>query len=172
MIDAADPMARDPSSLVTAVFRDIARTRMHGLPFLNEQLSVEAVSFAPWEGKWLGVLVTPWCMNLMLLPGAPDAWLALPQGEKRAYRFPAGTYEFIGADDPHLGAYAICSLFSPMDGFADQGSARLVAMFAREALFDPRHAAPVAPEPASVDAAEARPLSRRAFLGGGKGASG
>ena len=30
-------------------------------------IDVEAVAFAPWESHWLGAMVTPWCINLMLL---------------------------------------------------------------------------------------------------------
>ena len=53
-----------------AVFRDIAATRMEGVPLLHASLQVQAVDFAPEpEGDFaLGVLVTPWFMNLMRLP--------------------------------------------------------------------------------------------------------
>ena len=55
------------------VFRDIAATRMEGVPLLHASLQVQAVDFAPEpEGDFaLGVLVTPWFMNLMRLPWAP-----------------------------------------------------------------------------------------------------
>ena len=43
---------------------------------------LEAVGFAPWESHWLGVLVTPWCINLMLLPR--DAPQAAPGSEEAA----------------------------------------------------------------------------------------
>jgi len=167
----------DPSARLTAAFRSAA-ARMQGLDLVNPALDVEAVGFAPWDGHWLGVMVTPWFMNLTLLPRERAAWRPLATGEKRRYAFPAGEYEFVGANDAALGAYMVCSLFSPMHEFADQESARLVASLARAALFDGAHALvaemPVAnlspaadPGPlAGVGQQLDAPLSKRNFLRG------
>ena len=46
----------------------IYRERMQGLPIVNPELSVEAVGFEPFEAHELGVLISPWFMNLVLLP--------------------------------------------------------------------------------------------------------
>ena len=72
---------------------------MRGLDFVNPALEVEAVAFGAWEDHWLGVMVTPWFMNLALLPRDRARWQPLPIGDKRKYAFPAGVYEFIGATD-------------------------------------------------------------------------
>ena len=85
-------------------------------------------------------MVTPWFMNLVLLPRDRSRWQPLPVRAKRKLRFPAGVYEFIGADDPVVGEHQTCSLFSPMHDFEDQAAARLVARLAREALFDAANA--------------------------------
>jgi len=129
----------DPSPRLVKAFRVVA-TRMEGLAFVNHALAVEAVGFAPWQGHWLGVMVTPWFMNLTLAPRDVSLWRSLKQGDKRSYRFPAGAYEFIGAQDDHAGEYLMCSLFSPLLQFEDQQTARLVAQLAREALFDVENA--------------------------------
>jgi [NiFe] hydrogenase assembly HybE family chaperone len=170
----------DPSSLLVASFR-AAAARMKGLTFVNPALEVEAVGFAPWTRHWLGVLVTPWCMNLVLAPRDPAYWTSLPVGAKRRYRFPAGEFEFIGAADDAIGDYQVCSLFSPMQEFADAPTARLVAALAREALFDAAHAEPstaparstnppdaeTAPGPiATFEGALAKSISRRDLLRG------
>ncbi len=60
------PDAGDPSARLVAAF-EAAAVRMRGLPIVNPALAVEAVGFAPWEGHWLGVMVTPWFINLTLL---------------------------------------------------------------------------------------------------------
>jgi [NiFe] hydrogenase assembly HybE family chaperone len=171
----------DPAPMLTAAFR-AAAARMEGLAFVNPALEVEAVGFARWQGHWLGVMVTPWFMNLTLAPADPAAWQPLALGAKRRYRFPAGDYEFIGAHDATLGDYQVCSLFSPMERFEDHAAARVVAQLARDALFDPANAEIAAlpgADPAPADAAEAppgplaqleatfeAPLSKREFLRG------
>ncbi|MEP7181832.1 MAG: [NiFe]-hydrogenase assembly chaperone HybE [Betaproteobacteria bacterium] len=167
----------DPSLRLTAAFRTVAE-RMTGLGFVNPVLAVEAVGFAPWEGHWLGVMVTPWFMNLVLAERDPALWQPLGQGEKRRYRFPAGDYEFIGARDEAAGEYQLCSLFSPVLEFDDHTTARLVAELAREALFDVDNAEvgemPVAnltpaaaPGPvAQLEKKLDQPLSKRDFLRG------
>ena len=167
---SAAPARPDPSARVERVFGAIHAARMQGLPFLNPALRVEAVGFRRWEGRWLGVLITPWFMNLMLLPDADEAWLQVRDGESVAYALPAGVFEFISAREAQLGAYQSCSLFSPMDGFADQDGARAVALAALAALFDPQAqaglegpgASPAAPAPAAAPAA----VSKRDFLRG------
>jgi [NiFe] hydrogenase assembly HybE family chaperone len=148
----------NPAPRLEAAFRAIRAERMRGLPFLNEALEVEAVGFAPWTAHWLGVLVTPWCMNLVLLPRDPAAWRSVPPGDKLAHRFPAGVYDFVSGREDAIGEYHACSLFSPMFEFADHAAARLTAEAALQALFDPANG-----EGAPRDAA---PQSRRDFLRG------
>ena len=177
MMDNALP---DPSARLTAAFR-AAAARMQGLDVVNTALAVEAVGFAPWGEHWLGVMLTPWFMNLTLLPRNPGGWQPLATGAKRRYAFPAGEYEFVGANDAMLGAYQVCSLFSPVHEFADQETARLVATLAREALFDAANAlagemptanlspaaGAAAPGPlAQLEQKLDAPLSKRSFLRG------
>lgn len=130
----------DPAARLEAAYRGVQATRMRGLGFLNPALQVQAVGFVPWEGHWLGVVLSPWFMNLALAPRDPAAWQALARGEKRRYRFPAGEFEFVGAGDTELGELQLCSLFSPVLEFADQESAVVTAQCALEALMDPQHA--------------------------------
>jgi len=163
----------DPRPALEAAFARIHATRMAGLPFLNPALRIEAVGFRRWEGLWLGVLVTPWFMNLMLLPDDESAWPRLRCGDSVAYRLPAGVFEFIRAHEPPLGDYQSCSLFSPMADFADQAGARATAQAALSALFDAASSAgmegpgtPLAGPATEAPAAVAAAPSRRDFLRG------
>ena len=154
--------AGEMAARLVATFREAAR-RMQGLGFVNPALEVEAVAFDAWEDRWLGVMVTPWFMSLALLPRVPAQTPPLKVGAKRKYAFPAGVFEFIGASDPAVGDFEMCSLFSPMDEFADQATARMVATLAREALFDVANAEPTgippsALAPAAAGEAQAGPL--------------
>jgi [NiFe] hydrogenase assembly HybE family chaperone len=129
----------DPSPRLEEAFRATA-SRMSGLGFVNPALRVEAIEFAPWDGHWLGVMVTPWSINLLLLPRDRSLWQAVRAGDKQRYAFPAGDYDFIAAMDPVVGEYQMCSLFSPALEFEDHAVARMVAKLAREALFDVNNA--------------------------------
>lgn len=169
----------DPVARLEAGYAEILHTRMAGLPFVHPRLSVEAVDFAEWEGRWLGVMVTPWFVNLVLTPADPARWTAAAPGTKTAYRFPAGTYEFVAAHDELLGEHQSCALFSAPLDIADQDTARLIARCAREALFDAGHAteelgAPLTPAldaaapglTEKIDAKLEQSMSKRGFLRG------
>lgn len=142
----------DPGPIVEAVFERIGRERMADVPLCNRALAVEAVGFRDWHGLWVGVLVSPWAMNLMVLPGGAEAFAPLRVGEQAEWSFPSGAYPVMGHAEAELGDYHYCALFSPMDAFADQASARAVADAALAALFE----APGQPAAPALD--------RRGFL--------
>lgn len=132
---ATDPRLPRRVAGLQRAYDHIWRTRMQGLPLLNPALWVEAVDFELFDdGKAaLGVLVTPWFMNLIHLPlaapaaaaqGSPDDW---PLGVARPLTVGGETFEFIGAGDPGVGPFAMCSLFSPMFEFASHAAARATA---------------------------------------------
>ena len=143
-------------SRLVEVFTELARDGMAGLPIANPALAVEAVGFTVWEGDSVGVLITPWAINLMILPGDPAVPAGPNDGLARPRRFPSGVYEFHAGHLDGLGAYQSCSLFSPPTGFADPESARAVALEIMGLLFQPEAA--LAPPSAQ--------LSRRSFLRG------
>ena len=150
----------DPSPRLEQAFRATAM-RMSGLGFVNPALRVEAVAFAPWDGHWLGVMVTPWSINLLLLPHDRSLWRTVRAGGKQRYAFPAGDYDFIAATDPIVGEYQMCSLFSPALEFEDHATARMVATLAREALFDAGNAEQPGARPATDDGTSPGPLAHR-----------
>ena len=119
-----------------SAFTRIQRERMTGLPVLNPALEVQAVGFRVWENCCLGVLITPWFMNLMLLPLEGDAWAELTSGTKVNRSFPSGTYEFIVGEEEGIGHYLMCSLFSPVFEFQDQEAAVVTAEAVMEGLMD------------------------------------
>jgi [NiFe] hydrogenase assembly HybE family chaperone len=126
----------NPAAAIAQRFREIERTQMRGVPLLNPALRVQAVGFRPWSHHWLGVLVTPWFMNLLLCARERAHWQRLGERETRHYVFPAGVFEFIGHHDAVLGDYQACSLFSPMAEFTSAKAAHDTAAAALDALFD------------------------------------
>lgn len=111
-------------ALLAAYFREVEVTRMRDVPILNAALRVETVDFQPLADGCVGVLITPWFMNLVWLPSVergadmPDSpLLALPSGE----------YECQPNHAPTVGRFYTCSLFSPVLQFEDQAAAVLTA---------------------------------------------
>lgn len=120
-----------------ATFRRIASTRMAGLPLMHPWLAVEAVDFAEHEeGLALGVLVTPWFMNLVQLPLNDTAGAALRPAPGQGADVLVGgwTFRFLGHQEPGVGRFAAASLVSPMSEFADQAAAVATARALLEKL--------------------------------------
>lgn len=138
--------------LLEAVFRRIQATRMEGVPLLHPDLHVQAIGFAqePQAPLAMGVLVTPWFMNLVRFPlgGAPDASLG-GQVEWGAHRL-----SFIAAFEAEFGVFAICSLASPMFEYVDQDAAVATACEVLAQLRNPQ-----------VSAQTPDPQRRRFLLG-------
>ena len=150
-----------PADAVENAFFRIQREQMADVPILNSALSVEAVDFQRWQGHWLGVVVTPWCMSLLLLPGSDEGWVATGDNKRRFVRFPAGDFAFLGSSELELGEDQSCPLFSPMDRFATQHEASLTARASLVALLTVPGQAAAAKKASNDDEPS---LSRRRFL--------
>ena len=162
---------------LVADFNEVFHSRMRDLPMVNQALQVQAVGFQPHEGGLLGILVAPWFMNLIFLPG-PDR-PALATGAKEVLNFPSGAYEFMHASREMTGPYLACALFSPMGDFSSQLQAVDVARAAMAELFKPENRAETdraaeiraAREAELAPPPEAEPLdpapSRRKLITGG-----
>jgi [NiFe] hydrogenase assembly HybE family chaperone len=167
MTDAA---AIAVAARVQAAFERVHRERMSGLPFVNGALRVEVVGLRRWRGLWLGALVTPWFMNLLLLPGdgatedgeIAAQWPQLATGEYAQFTFPAGEMSFLGGREGEAGEYLSCSLFSPMFEFAGHDDARATAEACLLALLDPDAAA----AQVAAESTPPPPMRRREFLSG------
>lgn len=159
---------------LVARFETIGREVMRELPIYNPALEVEAIGFRafreggprdePGSGTegWLGVLVTPWFMNAILLPERPEPidWSRVGQSVEVA--LPAGPRAMMIGAEEVIGSYLMLSLHSPMDQFKHQPQARSEALRQILALTTP----PPEPEPAPGEPAPVQPAlaSRRSFL--------
>lgn len=150
-------------------YRNILHQKMEGVALLNQRLAVAAIGFRPLisdsadtadvatvaVAEQIGVLLTPWFMNLMLLPGEGESWPEELQGDKTVRHLPSGSYEFIYGWDAVLGGYGMCALFSPMFEFDSQEGAVATAEEVLLALFDQHNYAPTDRQIALQDAAPA-----------------
>jgi [NiFe] hydrogenase assembly HybE family chaperone len=135
---------------------------MADVPIVNPALAVEAVDFQRWQGHWLGIVVTPWCMSVLLVRGDSDDWTWAGDNQRRFVKFPFGDLAFLGGDEPELGQFLSCALFSPMDRFSSPSEARATARASMRALLCAPPGAPAA------DSAAQGRHSRRRFLGMGE----
>jgi [NiFe] hydrogenase assembly HybE family chaperone len=148
-----DDAARAIGEQLAARYREIDDGPMRDMPVCNPALRVEAVGFRAHDGAAVGIIVTPWFMNLVVADGR-----ASPQGQSSVVALPAGDVACVGGNLEGFGPLRACSLFSPMFEFADADAARQVATETIALLF-----APPAPE---EGASEAPGLDRRALLRG------
>jgi [NiFe] hydrogenase assembly HybE family chaperone len=150
-------MHRDnPAPLLEQTFERIRVERMAGMSMLNPALAVAAVDFARQGNEWRGVLVTPWGINLLLLP-AVEEWL-VPAPHERVFRtYPAGNFAFLGNREEGLGDYLACPLIHDMQQFEDQETAVNTARACLIALDLAPATAPVA------EAAPESPARRKMF---------
>ena len=130
-----------------------AALKVKGLPIYNPTVAMEAVGFREHEGRQVGVIVTPWFMNLTVIPAATDlpGWAA---GRTARLGFPSGAYDFAVSDLLGFGLVGTCPLFSTMLDFTDHEAAQLAAKTIADAVFEPEQPAP------------APTVSRRQLLGG------
>jgi [NiFe] hydrogenase assembly HybE family chaperone len=119
-------------------FNQIQQQRMIDVPILNPALRVQAVDFQLFQQTWVGILITPWFMNLLYFHA--DNGMV---GSKVSHLFPAGQFEFIINYEKELGFYQSCSLYSPMFDFQQQEVAVQTAQAALQALLQ-------IPKPANI----------------------
>lgn len=161
---AAKAQIDDPTALLESMYRRIWETSMHDMPFVNPSLSVEAVSFRRWQGDWVGAVVTPWFINLFVVPGGGALWSDLPAGDRCRIAFPLGELEFIADNDAEaeIPAHQYCPLFAPPSGFTSHEAALAAADEALTTLFS---APPVVETPPEPGRAPDQPdVARRGFF--------
>jgi [NiFe] hydrogenase assembly HybE family chaperone len=147
-------------------FRRIGVTQMCDLPIYNASLDVEAVGFQSLGERWIGVLITPWFMSVILLPPVKTELDIKLIGRKSDELLPAAAYAFVDSGVERVGSYKSLPLYSPMGAFRSQESARREAQARLTALLTPPAEAPKTP--AAQEGTRQAPInfSRRAFLRG------
>ena len=135
-------------------YRKVYEERFQGLPIINPRLDVEAIGFRKLDEHEFGALITPWFINLMLLPGT-GRWQDRAQGSRCSIELPGAKVDFTVSHDEELGTTLSAALFGTVTEFPDQAMAREIAAETLRLLFSVEYAG---------DAAEVRKLSRRELL--------
>ena len=169
---AAKSYAENTGPALEEIYRRIWETRKHDMPFVNNALSIAAIGFRRYEGDWVGAVVSPWFLHLLILPGGGSLWSDRASGDRVKIPLPVGTLEFIADYDPDgdIPAYQYCPLFVSVSQFTSHESAMAAAEEALEVLFSVPEPLPAANEvpAAQLDATpENEPIpARRAFFQG------
>ncbi|MCU7932781.1 MAG: [NiFe]-hydrogenase assembly chaperone HybE [Candidatus Thiodiazotropha sp. (ex Codakia rugifera)] len=108
---------------IEASFTRIHDQQMQGIPLLNPLLAVETIGFQHYQGRCVGVVITPWMMNLIMFPAESEDWSELELGHKQPHRFPANQFKFMVNEVEGIGRCQTYSLHSPMHEFVNQDHA-------------------------------------------------
>jgi [NiFe] hydrogenase assembly HybE family chaperone len=97
---------------------------MRALPVYNAKVAIEAIGFRPFgDDTLLGVVLTPWFMNVMTLPVEPAPIDMAEIGKTIFIELPAGKRAFVVGGDEVIGLYRAHSLHSPVLNFTLPGQA-------------------------------------------------
>jgi len=138
-----DPRTLDASNQIEICFNKIQRENMEGILLLNKDLEVEAVEFQIWDDHIVGMVVTPWFLNLVMLPNENDNWETQKLGEKEKHIFPSQDLIMMFNEIEGFGRCKTFSLCSPMNDFHNQEGARIAgALFLRDLLDESKRVEP------------------------------
>jgi len=136
---------------------------MRDLPVYNAKVGIEAIGFRPFAADALaGVVLTPWFMNLIVLPLQPVPMDMAAIGRTSVIELPAGQRTFVVGGDDVIGLYKAHSLHSPVLNFTLPGQAQAEARRMLALLMTPPAQAPLAVGGGANDGAPG--LDRRALL--------
>jgi len=158
------PHEENPGELVARCFRE----RIEPAGPVNSLLSCTSVGFTRCQGDWLGVVIAPWCMDLVLLPGGGVLWGDIPAGQRRYVELPHGAVAFTAVEDLQLGPYQHAPLVATVASLPDMAAAiRLANQVMRGICGDAMSAVVPLPDlpDASADSTRTPETpSRRGFL--------
>lgn len=163
----SDQVTEDRITKLVQRFTHIGDTGMRDLPIYNHNLAVEAVGFQPMENGWLGVLITPWFINVIYLPEQKSA-ASKSLGEKLSHKLASGEHEFTVGEDDELGYYDFITLASPTLMYKSQQAARTAAEKALCKLLTPpeEYQEQIPEQPVQFITPEQKGKQRRKFLRG------
>ncbi len=116
--------AANPAPRLVAQYERIAQQEMQALPFYHATMPIVA-ECTLFEGQWLGCVLTPWMLSVVVLPGPDQLWPVRSSSDRLALLLPCGNLTFMVGALPETGQLLACSLMSPIDPHlgADEGRA-------------------------------------------------
>ncbi|HGU7192254.1 TPA: hydrogenase-2 assembly chaperone [Yersinia enterocolitica] len=135
MSDVIAGHEQNPAALLEQVFGQVAADEMRGLPFYRDHIPLRACGFQLFEQQWIGALLTPWMLSLVVLPGPQQSWQRRAVGERLMLALPCGSISFTVSEIAGCGQYLSRSLMSPLDtSLSAERALQLAEQSARMAL--------------------------------------
>lgn len=126
---------QNPAALLEQLFGEVAADEMRGLPFYRDHIPLRACGFQLFEQQWIGALLTPWMLSLVVLPGPQQSWQRRAVGERLMLALPCGSMGFTVSEIAGCGQYLSRSLMSPLDtSLSAERALQLAEQSARMAL--------------------------------------
>lgn len=146
----------NPAPLLLAMYRRLAATGEIAPARRNPALAVDIAGFRRYRGDWIGAVVTPWFLRLLVLPGGGELWREVAPGERLLLEFPAGQLAFVGeaTAGAEVPACLYCPLLPSVSELASQDAALEIAMAAFTTLFSPAPPISAADAPAAAESGE------------------
>ena len=111
----------DKAEYLLGHYSRLYENSMYDLPIVNKALRVQLVDFFPWSDSLLGVLITPWFMNLVLIPKVSHE--RFQSGKTVRINISGSEFMFLANNDDTIGLYLSSSLYSPMFEYKTQQQA-------------------------------------------------
>ncbi|MBD1577633.1 [NiFe]-hydrogenase assembly chaperone HybE [Vibrio sp. S11_S32] len=114
---------------IEAVYQRIFAQQMQSLSFVSPHIEIEMVSLQPYQDHWMGGMITPWMLNLMIMPmdETQGLWADLRVGEEIGLHLAGNDYRFYASEVAGIGQFLACSLMSPIAGLTEHSQAVTLA---------------------------------------------
>ncbi len=105
---------RNPAELFRKEMEQIS-VNMQDLPFYRHDITCFTPNFILYEGQWIGTVLTPWMISIIVIPGPEQLWEGRTVGDKLGLQLPYKTMTFTVSSINSIPQYLSCSLLSPID---------------------------------------------------------
>ena len=135
----------NPTDLFLAEMQKIV-PEMQDLPFFHHNIECFCPKFVLFEGQWVGSVLTPWMISVVILPGPQQTWEPRELGDKITVQLPYKALTFTVSGIETVPQYLSCSLHSPLNPNLTNEQAiqltqdclrMILSMPAKQATFDP-----------------------------------
>ena len=145
LLNSVSGFEENPTETFLAEMQKIV-PEMQDLPFFHHNIECFCPKFVLFEGQWVGTLLTPWMISVVILPGPQQQWEPRELGDKLTVQLPYKALTFTVSGVETVPQYLSCSLHSPLDlNLTNEQAIQLtqdclrmiLSMPTKQATFDP-----------------------------------